>query len=448
MNLLKAIFFWSIIAWPVLSAQELRKLTVEEALQIGLENSKSLHASQMKAESASAKKSETNAARLPSLKLTAGYTRLSDVPPGQFSIPANAFAPGVPVTDVTSTLSPTILNTYTLKATVQQQLFTGFRLENNSKVAELSEKASRQDLEKDKTDMIYAIRLAYWNLFRATEVKKVVDENVDQVQAHLKDAQNLLAQGMITNNDVLKVQVQLSSVRLLQIDARNGVELSMINLNNLIGLPLGTQIEISSVITNDPMVFQEVSALIQKAADQRQDVKALEYRLQAGDASVKIAQAGYYPQASLTGNYYYNSPNTRYFPTRDQFKTGWDVGVTVNFDVWNWGATKYQTKQAQAQVAQVKDALGLLKDGISLEVTQNYLNLRKDKEKIEVAKQSIAEAEDSYRITSEKFKRGVALTTDLLDAEVAVLRAKTDHTDALVEYELAEARLLKAIGEK
>ncbi|KAB2879113.1 TolC family protein [bacterium] len=448
MNLLKAIFFWSIIAWPVLSAQELRKLTVEEALQIGLENSKSLHASQMKAESASAKKSETNAARLPSLKLTAGYTRLSDVPPGQFSIPANAFAPGVPVTDVTSTLSPTILNTYTLKATVQQQLFTGFRLENNSKVAELSEKASRQDLEKDKTDMIYAIRLAYWNLFRATEVKKVVDENVDQVQAHLKDAQNLLAQGMITNNDVLKVQVQLSSVRLLQIDARNGVELSMINLNNLIGLPLGTQIEISSVITNDPMVFQEVSALIQKAADQRQDVKALEYRLQAGDASVKIAQAGYYPQASLTGNYYYNSPNTRYFPTRDQFKTGWDVGVTVNFDVWNWGATKYQTKQAQAQVAQVKDALGLLKDGISLEVTQNYLNLRKDKEKIEVAKQSIAEAEESYRITSEKFKRGVALTTDLLDAEVAVLRAKTDHTDALVEYELAEARLLKAIGEK
>ncbi|MBL7959376.1 TolC family protein [bacterium] len=448
MNLLKAIFFWSIMAWPVLSAQELRKLTVEEALQIGLENSKSLHASQMKAESASAKKSETNAARLPSLKLSAGYTRLSDVPPGQFSIPANAFAPGVPVTDVTSTLSPTILNTYTLKATVQQQLFTGFRLENNSKVAELSEKASRQDLEKDKTDMIYAIRLAYWNLFRATEVKKVVDENVDQVQAHLKDAQNLLAQGMITNNDVLKVQVQLSSVRLLQIDARNGVELSMIYLNNLIGLPLGTQIEIASMITNDPMVFQDVSALILKAEDQRQDIKALEYRLQAGDASVKIAQASYYPQASLTGNYYYNRPNTRYFPTRDQFKTGWDVGVTVNFDVWNWGATKSQTKQAQAQVAQVKDALGLLKDGISLEVTQNYLNLRKDKEKIEVAKQSIAEAEESYRITSEKFKRGVALTTDLLDAEVAVLRAKTDHTDALVEYELAEARLLKAIGEK
>ena len=448
MNQLKLLVISFLFTLSAVSAQEPRKLSVEEAIRIGLNNSKSLHASQMKAESAEAKTSETNAARLPSLKLSAGYTRLSDVPPGQFSIPANAFAPGVPLTDVTSTLSPSILNTYTLKATVKQELFTGFRLENNSKVAEFSEKASKEEFEKDKTDLIFSIRQAYWNLFRATEVKKVVDENVDQIAAHLKDAQNLLAQGMVTNNDVLKVQVQLSSVRLLQIDAKNSVEIAMINLNNLIGLPLGTQIEIASVITHDPMTFQEITALIQKAEDQRQDVKALEFRLQAGDASVRIAKAGYYPQASLTGNYYYNRPNTRYFPTKDQFKTGWDVGVTVNFDVWNWGATKYQTKQAQAQVAQAKDALGLLKDGISLEVTQNYLNLQKDKEKIAVAKQSIDEAEESYRITSEKFKRGVALTTDLLDAEVAVLRAKTDHTDALVEYELAEAKLLKAIGEK
>lgn len=435
------ILFWSFIILPAVSAQEKRKLTVDEAIQIGLDNSKSLHASQMKTESASAKTSEADASRLPSLKLSAGYTRLSEVPDQEIKGLQAPFPPVI-------TLSPAVLNSYTLKATVQQQLFTGFRLENNSKAAQLSEKASLQDLDKDRIDLIYSIRQAYWNLFRATEVKKVVDENIDQVKAHLKDAQNLLAQGMVTNNDVLKVQVQLSSVRLLQIDAKNAVELSMINLNNLIGLPLATQIDIASVITHESKKLDEVTALIQKAEDRRQDIKALEYRLQAGEASVKIAKSGYYPQASLTGNYYYNRPNNRFFPTKDEFKAGWDVGVTLNFDVWNWGTTKYQAKQAQAQVSQTKDVLGLLKDGISLEVTQNYLSLQKAEEKIMVAKQSIDEAEESYRITSEKFKRGVALTTDLLDAEVAVLRAKTDHTDALVEYELAEAKLSKAIGER
>lgn len=448
MNQLKFVLICFLFTLSALSAQETKKLTIDEAIRIGLENSKSLHASQMKAESASARTSETNAARLPSLKLSAGYTRLSEVPAGKFVIPADAFGPGVPQDPIVNTIAPSIQNTYTLKATVQQQLFTGFRLQNNSKAAELSEKASKEEFEKDKTDLIYSIRLAYWSLFRAIEVKKVVDENVAQVSAHLKDAQNLFAQGMITNNDVLKVQVQLSSVRLLQIDAKNAVELSMINLNNAIGLPLNTQIDIASVIAHDPLVFQEVTALIRKASGNRQDVKALEARLQAGEAYVKVASSGNYPQASVTGNYYYNRPNNRFFPAKDEFKGSWDLGVNINFDVWNWGATKYQTKQAQAQVAQAKDALGLLKDGISLEVTQNYLGLQKAKEKITVAKESIEQAEESYRITSEKFKRGVALTTDLLDAEVAVLRAKTDHTDALVEYELAESRLLKAIGEK
>lgn len=448
MNQLKFVVICFLFTLSAVSAQEKRKLTIDEAIGTGLANSKFVHASQMKTESAAAKTSETNAARLPSLKLSAGYTRLSDVPAGTFVIPANAFGPGVPQDPIVNTIAPAIQNTYTLKATVQQQLFTGFRLANNSKAAELSEKASKEEFEKDKIDLIYNVRSAYWNLFRAIEVKKVVDENVAQVAAHLKDAQNLFQQGMITNNDVLKVQVQLSSVRLLQIDAKNAVELATINLNNVIGLPLETQIEIASSIMNEALPFDDVPELIRKASANRQDIKALESRLMAGEAAVKMAQSGYYPQASLTGNYYYNRPNSRYFPTKDEFKPTWDLGVTVNFDAWNWGATKYQAKQAQAQAAQAKDALGMLRDGVSLEVTQNYLALQKAKEKITVAKESIEQAEESYRITSEKFKRGVALTTDLLDAEVAVLRAKTDHTDALVEYELAEARLLKAVGEK
>ncbi len=448
MNPLKLLLVCLLITGSALVAQEKKKLTIEEAVEIGLANSKFVHASQMKVESATAKTSETHAVRLPSLKLSAGYTRLSDVPAGQFVIPANAFGPGVPADPIVNTIAPAILNTYTMKATVQQQIFTGFRLQNSYKAAELSEKASKDEFEKDKIDLIYNVRLAYWSLFRAIEVKKVVDENVSQVAAHLKDAQNLFQQGMITNNDVLKVQVQLSSVRLLQIDAKNAVELAAINLNNVIGLPLETPVDIASSITHDPLIFDEVSALIRKAESGRQDIKAMQSRVMAGEAAVKMAQSGYYPQASVTGNYYYNRPNSRYFPAKDEFKPTWDIGVNINFDAWNWGATKYQAKQAQAQAAQAKDALGMLKDGVSLEVTQSYLSLQKAKEKITVAKENIDQAEESYRITSEKFKRGVALTTDLLDAEVAVLRAKTDHTDALVEYEIAESKLLKAVGER
>jgi len=123
------------------------------------------------------------------------------------------------------------------------------------------------------------------------------------------------------------------------------------------------------------------------------------------------------------------------------------VSVSLSFDVWNWGTTAHQTDQAQSQLAQTYDAMGQLKDGITLEVTQNYLNQKQTVERIDVARQGVRQAEENYRITNEKFKKGLSLNSDLLDAEVALLQARISYTQSLVEYELAEARLEKAIGD-
>ncbi|NUM82354.1 TolC family protein [bacterium] len=431
MTLSSWLLAWLLFFSIALSAQDKRKLTVDEAIAIGIENSKSLHSSSQKVESAIAKTKEINGQRLPSLKLTAAYTRLSEVPAVVFN--GIAFA-------------PSIFNNYTIKTTVQQPLFTGFKLDNTYKATKLSEDASQLDYSKDKIDLTFNIRQAYWNLFKANEVKKVVDENVEQVRAHLKDAQNLYAQGLLTNNDVLKIQVQLSNTLLQQIDAKNGVQLAMIGLNNQLSLPLDTQIELNTSVDHQLKKLEEKNTLVQKGMT-RQDVQAMELRVKAAEAGVKAVKGSWYPQIYAVGNFYYNRPNSRYFPTEDKFKDSWDVGINVTLDIWNWNSTSHQATQARSQVAQTKDALGLLKDGIGLEVTQNYLSVIQAKEKIAVSEESVKQAEESFRITSEKFKNGVALTSDVIDAEVSVLQAKTNYTQALVDYELALARLQKSIGE-
>jgi outer membrane protein TolC len=131
---------------------------------------------------------------------------------------------------------------------------------------------------------------------------------------------------------------------------------------------------------------------------------------------------------------------------RDEFKDTWDIGVAASFDIWNWGTTIHQTNQARAQLEQSKDALGLVRDRITFEVTEAYLSHRQAQEKIAVAEQAVAHAEENHRTTVEKFKAGVALNTDVLDAETSLLQARTNYTQALVDYELAVARLEKSIG--
>jgi len=291
------------------------------------------------------------------------------------------------------------------------------------------------------------VRNAYWSLFKASQIKKVFDENVTQVKAHLTDAQNLLDQGMLTNNDVLKIEVQYNDALLRQVDANNNLKLAMINLNSIMSIPLNTEIEIVSSMNRKTEEYDEVSSLINQAFEKRAEVKSINYRIKASESGVTLAQSNWYPQIFLFSNLYYERPNSRVFPTVDIYKETWDAGVTLSWDVWNWLSTSYQTQQAEANLIQTQEGYEILKDAITLEVTQNYLAVNQNKMKIDISGTGVKQAEENMRITTERFKQGVAMSSEVIDADVALLQAKTNYTYALVDYELAKAKLNKSLGE-
>ncbi len=416
-------------------AQEKLSLTVEQAIEIGLQNSKSLHSSLMKVRSAEAKTKEINASRLPSLKLSAAYRKLSEVDPFSVTTPFGKFE-----------ISPTILDNYVTQLSLLQPLFTGFRMTSSSEIAEQSSNAASEEFNKDKNELIFNIRNAYWSLFKAIKQKKVMDENVQMVKAHLDDAENLFKVGMLTQNDLLKLEIQLSDIMFRQIDAENAVQLSTAALNSVLNIPLDTGIEIATSINYITKEYEELNKLIGKAIENRAELKAADYRVKASQASVTLSKSSWYPQVSLYGNYYYSKPNQRILPTKNEFKDTWDAGINLSMNIWDWFTTSHQTEQAEAQLAQAVDAAGLIKDAIALEVTQNYLNFYQSKRKIEISEKSVKQAEESMRITSEKFKNGLALSSDVIDAETALSTAKMNFANSVVDYELAKARLERSIG--
>lgn len=430
-------FALALMSAATVAVAQHRSLTVEQAITIGIENSKTLHTAAQRAEGADARVSETNAGRLPSLKFSGSYMRLSPVDPFTFTFP------GFP----TQTLSPVVLDNYNLQLNLQQPIFTGFRLASASHVAAHSAEAAHLDYDKERRDFAFNVRTAYWNVYKTAEFKKVVDQTIDQASAHLKDVQNLLAQGMATNNDALKVQVQLANVKFQQLDAANSARLASMALDNLIGLPLETEIDIASVASAQPRTFADTKTLVSKAIDVRPDVKAMEERVQASDDAVTLARGGWWPQVFLVGNYTYARPNSRIFPTVDEFRGTWSAGVSAAWDLWTWGTAGYQTTQAQTQLAQSQDALGLLKDGVTLDVNQNALMLDKAKERIAVAQDGVTQADENLRVTNDRFKAGLILNSEVLDAEVLQQQAKMNYTQAVVDFELAQAGLAKAIGE-
>ncbi len=434
------------LALPCLVLAQKRPLSLDEAIAAGLEASPALHASRMRVESSAARSREVAAARLPAFKLGAGYTRLSEIPPFQVTLP---ISPNPIV------VSQNYFNSWTLRLSAQQPLFTGFRLEAGTQSARMLEASAGWDLTKDRSDFILAVKNAYWGSARAGMLEAVVADTVVQVQEHLKDVRAFYDQGLLTKNEVLRAELQLSSTELMRIDARNAAEIARTSLNTLVGLPLETELELTTsaeaLAAQAPAPGQAsedpaAQALLDTALASRPEIKASDFRIKASEANLKAARAGWYPQVSLAGNYYYLRPNPRILPALDRFRGTWDIGLAVSLDVWNWGQTRSQTEQAKAQLAQARDARKLLEDQATLDVTQSRLALARARDKIKVAAQAVGQAEENLRMVRDQFRQGVALNTDVLDAEVFLLQAKTSRTEAAIDLALAQARLEKALG--
>ncbi len=418
-------------------------LTLQEAMKVGLDNSKYLKISELNAVVAQEKYHEVNSTRWASLAFQGRYTRLSPVPTFMLTLP-----PSIPVFGGQSfPISQNVYNNYDLQLSVQQPIFTGFQLENASKAARDNVQAATYDTKANKSDLKVQIATAYWTVYNALQANEFMQENLDRTEAHYKQAQDLLAQGMLTQSDVLSAKVQVSNSRLLLLDAQNRLRLAAVALNNILGVPLNTEYTITSVPQAGDTTLPDIGKLLQEALDNRSELHSLELKVKAAGAAVAAAWGAYLPQVSVVGNYYYQRPNQRILPTLDAFRQTWDASVVVSLPIWNWGQTASKVDQARAQRQQAELAEQQTADAVYLDVTQSYLNFKQSKDKIAVAETAVKDAEESYRISDQKFKVGLVTNTDLMDAEVALLQAKLNYSQALTELEIARVNLEKATGQ-
>lgn len=420
-----------------LFAQE-RILTLKESLKIGLQNSKNLKISQSKINYSDAKLSEINSQFLPQFKLFGNYTRLSDnIPAFEFTSP---FFPNA------IRVSEPLYNNYTFKLGFTQPLFTGFKLLSSRSAAKYNLQASESDYSKEQNEVAFNIYNAYWNYFKAEEVRDVIAQTLQQIENHLRDTRNFYEQGLVSNNDLLKLEVQYSNTQLMLIEAENNLKIARIAFNKALGIDLNAQTKVAATEKSMSLVNYDLSEIINEAINNRQELKSLAYRVESSKEGISAAKSNWFPSIYLTGNYYYSNPNPRFQPAKDEFNYNWDVGVTLSWDVWNWGLTSSQVSQAEQTKIQLETNYEQLKENIQMEVYSNFLNLLKTEEKVKVNKIALEQASENYRITAEKYNLQLASSTDLIDAETLKLQAETNLKAAEADYQIAKVRLEKSLG--
>lgn len=419
-------------------AQE-KTFTLEESLQTGIVNSKELKISKADLVSSEANLSEQTSNLLPDLSFNASYTRLSDIKPFEIYIPAFG---------QTLTVQEPILDNYTFKLSLQQPLFTGFRLTSLRDAAKYQKKAAQAEYDKDINEEAYNIYTAFWNYYKAQQILTLINENLKSLSEHLEDTRNFLENGLVTRNDLLKIEVEYANTRVKKIEAENNLKLAQASFNKAIGLELSRNTGIDADAPDSTALSANFNELLNTAFTNRQELKITQYQINANKENIDAASSSFFPSVYLFGNYYYSRPNQRIMPAEDKFYDTWDAGVSLQWELWNWGGTSAKVTQAKQQKIKAETSYNIIKENIELEVYNNYLKTISEYDKVQLNKKTVEQAEENYRITKNKYNDQLSTSTDLIDAEVMLLDAQTNLTNALVDLELAKVRLSKSVGLK
>jgi outer membrane protein TolC len=424
------------ISFAALLFPQDKKLTLEECLQTGLQNSKQIKISESVLRSSDEKVTEFTSQMLPRLSLSAGYTYMNLNNPTELGLgPA-------PV----QVQNPFFL--YGMQLSIQQPIFTGFQLSSLRSAAKNTYEAINFEHQKNINKKALEIYNAYWNLFKAMKHYELTKEYSASLNNNLKETKNYLDNGLATMNDYLKMKVQVSNAEVSLINAKNNFEIARASLNKVLGIPLSEPTEISASFSENSGESPIYQDLLSSAIKHREELKSLEYKIEAGIDMKTAANSGWWPKLYASGNFFLYNANAKTFSIENERLQLWFVGLSLSWDLWNWGHTSSKSSQAEEEVLQNKESLKLLKDQIELEVYNAYLKLKSEKEKIDLGRLAVESAKENLRLTKEKYGYQLATSNDLIDAEVELLETRTKLAFAKADYELAMVRLELAVGNR
>jgi len=412
------------------------RLTLADAIARGMDASHRLAEIRAREAVAQASLDGQSAEKMPQVAVQAGYQRTAHVE--EFGIEFTGSGPKV--------IYPDIPDNFRTRLDFQWPIYTAGRVDALERAAKAELDAAGKDLLAAQNDLKLEISRAFWAVVTAREAEGVVAQALANVDAHLRDVRNRQAAGLVPPSDVLTTEALRSRQQVLLIRAQHATESASAELRRLVGLDPGTPVVTDARLDQPSERAAGADVLVGEARRARADRQAIEIRLVSLDARGEAARAGKWPVIGVGAGFDYARPNPKIFPREAAWKPFWEVGVNVSWTFWDGGRVAAGVAQAEASRVALEERLKEYDTVLDVEVRQRLLDLESARAEVTAAADGIRAATEARRVVEERFKAGVAINTEVLDAQQALLQAELDRTRALAEVRLAEARLDRAIG--
>ena len=202
---------------------------------------------------------------------------------------------------------------------------------------------------------------------------------------------------------------------------------------------------IEDILTYVPS-SEELDNCIQLAYKQRPEIQEVTVKIEQAKKEVKLAKSDFFPDINFRFNYERQGDKSNVKGNPFQDAESWEVLVGAEWTFWEWGKTHFSVNENKVRLLQAIDAGIQVRDSVTLEVKEAYLNLKESEKNIFVAETAIEQAKENFRMNKERYQEQVATTTDVLDAQTLLAQAEKNYYHALSDYNIDRARLERATG--
>lgn len=307
-------------------------------------------------------------------------------------------------------------------------------------------KASKEMLEATKANTQTVRRVAtlefvvtYFNLLEAEKMIAVFEKEVESITAYLDDIQHLYEQGVAVKNDLLPAKVKLADAKQKLITGHNAKEIAIAKLNNILSLPLLTDITVQD-IQMDPPNLPEMEDAWKSAQETRPEITFYEDRIKSSFFAQRAKAVENFPELFVDGGY--SMSQNRYMVHDDNLSL--ELGAKMN--LYEGGAVRAGLLKERSYGQKLKEQKDKLIEDIKLEIEDSYYILKNSCEKVLVSRDALEQADENVRFYRVKYTAGSATSTDVLEAITMQTRAQTNYYIADYELKRSYAKLMYSMG--
>lgn len=433
-GILQAIILYGLLVLVMtVHAQPTYKLTVNELFEKGIEYSLAIKTSELKVSMSQDRISLAKNKLLPDIQVT-----------GQFGYVGTSSIFDRDLSFIKHTDAPDWKQNYQVVAV--QPLYQGGRIKGNIKKWELDQEISRLSLEKDKSGLKLWLIGKYLDLYNFYKERDSYELNIQEAKRRLQDIRKMREEGMITTNDVLRSEIQLSNYELSLKETNNNITLVSQQLAIVMGMDENLIFEPDMTYSNPENHLMGIKDYIQSAYENYPDIRISKTNLDLARNNLKVTKADFLPALSMQFGNTFQRPIPNTSPVQDLYLNSWGVTLNLSYHISALFDRKHSLSLAKTQISLLELAEEQQRQNIRTGVKAAYLKHQEALDRVKVLEHSLMQANENYRIVNKKYFNQLAILTDLLDANTVQLNAELQLTAARTNVIYTYYQLLNISG--